>query len=319
MAVSSKHILRQGPVIAGLARTAAGAIKQVFVESEGPVTTPGPIFRRVVEPPPADLVRDYVRHVGGEPREYRDHLPPHLFPQWGFPLSTRTLTDLPYPLLRVMNGGCRIEINADLPADRPLKASAQLVDVDDDGRRAVLHQKIVTGTDERPEALVGHFYVVAPLGGESRKREETSQKRKGGEKEESRDNKKQVPNGVREVVRWSIPADAGLDFAKLTGDFNPIHWVPVYARASGFSNVILHGFSTMARAYEGLNRELYRGLRNIEVFDVQFTRPLVLPADVGLYVDDEGGVYVGDAPGGAVYMKGTFKMSCEMDTSKDRS
>ncbi len=298
MAVSSKHILQQGPVIAGLAKTAAAAIKQRFSEPAGPVQTPGPVFRRTIEPRPRDLVRDYVRHVGGEPREYRDHLPPHLFPQWGFPMSTRTLEGIPYPLMRVMNGGCRMEVNAELPTDEPLEVSAQLMSIDDNGRRAVLHQKVVTATSAHPEAVVGHFYAIVPLGG--------AKKSSSGKKK--RKEKPRVPQHVREVSRWWLPQHAGLDFAKLTGDFNPVHWVPGHARAFGFKNVILHGFSTMARAYEGLNRELYKGLARIDVFDVKFTRPLVLPHDVGLYVDDDGGVFVGDAPGGPAYMVGTYEL-----------
>jgi acyl dehydratase len=304
VAVSSKHILQQGPVIAGLVKTAAAALKQQIVPQKDTVTAPGPVFRRTIEPRPKDLVRDYVRHVGGNPREYRDHLPPHLFPQWGFALSTRTLTNIPYPLMRVMNGGCRMEIHAPLPTDEPLDVSAQLVSIDDNGRRAVLHQKIVTGTRDVPEALVGHFYAVVPLSGG--KGEE--KKRKSKEEKKKRREKPRVPEGVREVTRWWIPADAGLDFAKLTGDFNPIHWVRPHAKMMGFKNVILHGFSTMARAYEGLNQQLFKGLGDFEVFDVKFTRPLVLPAEVGLYVDDDNGVYVGDAPGGPAYMVGSFEL-----------
>jgi acyl dehydratase len=303
VAVSSKHILQQGPVIAGLAKTAVTAVKQKFLPQKDPVQTPGPVFRRTIDPRPKDLVRDYVHHVGGNPREYRDHLPPHFFPQWGFPLSTRTLSEIPYPLMRVMNGGCRMEVHAPLPPDEALDVSAQLVSVDDNGRRAVLHQKIVTGTKDVPEALVGHFYVVVPLGGGKEKAEGKPKKSK------KRRDKPRVPEGAREVTRWWIPADAGLDFAKLTGDFNPVHWVRPHAKMMGFKNVILHGFSTMARAYEGLNQQLFKGLKDFEVFDVKFTRPLVLPAEVGLYVDGDNGVYVGDAPGGPAYMVGSFELS----------
>ncbi|QDG50221.1 hypothetical protein FIV42_05600 [Persicimonas caeni] len=302
MAVSSKHILQQGPVIAGLAKTAVAAIKQQFSESKGTAHAPGPVFRKTIDPRPRDLVRDYVRHVGGSTSEYRDHLPPHLFPQWGFALSTRTLEGVPYPLMRVMNGGCRMEVNAPLPTNEPLEVSAQLTDVDDNGRRAVLEQKIVTGTASNPEALVGYFYAFVPLGGGKAAKTQKSEKPK------KKKEKPRVPDDVREVTRWWIPADAGLDFAKLTGDFNPVHWVPPHARAMGFKNVILHGFSTMARAFEGINRELYKGLEEIRVFEVKFTRPLVLPAEVGLYVDDDNGVYVGDAPGGPAYMVGGYEL-----------
>jgi hypothetical protein len=71
--------------------------------------------------------------------------------------------------------------------------------------------------------------------------------------------------------------------------------------------MILHGFSTMARAIEGLNRSLFSGdVRALVTFDCKFTRPLVLPAAVGLYVKDDQ-VFVGDAPGGPAYLVGSFQ------------
>ena len=121
-----------------------------------------------------------------------------------------------------------------------------------------------------------------------------------------------MPMHATELARWRLRLDAGLDFAKLTGDFNPVHWVTPYARAFGFRNRILHGFSTMARAIEGLNRNLFAGsIKGLRTFDCKFTRPLVLPAKVGLYIHDgEDGtqqVFVGDAPGGPAYLVGSFE------------
>ena len=40
---------------------------------------------------------------------------------------------------------------------------------------------------------------------------------------------------------------------------------------------------------------------------MRFTRPLVLPARVGVYVRGDK-VWVGDAPGGPAYLEGTFKI-----------
>jgi acyl dehydratase len=122
-----------------------------------------------------------------------------------------------------------------------------------------------------------------------------------------------VPEDARELGFWRLRADAGLDFAKLTGDFNPVHWVPAYARAFGFRNCILHGFATMARAMEGLHRGLLSGdTGRIRTLDVQFTSPLVLPARVGLYVahGDDGArrVWVGDGRGGRAQLAGTFEL-----------
>ena len=67
----------------------------------------------------------------------------------------------------------------------------------------------------------------------------------------------------------------------------------------------------MARTAEGLNRGLFSGsVRSLQQLDVRFTRPLVLPAAVGLYVLDDS-VFVGDAPGGPAYLVGSFNTGDE--------
>jgi len=295
MGVPTRHILSQGPGLRAMGEGALVALKQRFGHgSDRALVTPGPELSDVLRPLPKKLVSDYVRHVGGDPSAWRGRLPPHLFPQWGFGLAARTLSDVPYPLLKVLNGGCRLEINAPLPADQALHVTARLEDVDDNGRRAVLHQRVVTGTAAEPEALVAHLYAIVPL----------ASKGDGGAKKRE---KPRVPDHVRELSFFRIGERAGLEFAKLTGDFNPVHWVPGYARAMGFRNVILHGFSTMARAFEGVARGQHAGrVDAIRTFDVRFSRPLILPARVGLYVDEGRGVWVGDAPGGPAYLTGSF-------------
>ncbi|MGK5093863.1 MaoC family dehydratase [Deltaproteobacteria bacterium TL4] len=296
MAVSNKHILQQGPVLAALGQVAFAGIMQDLLKTQPEQKTlPGPEITRTVNPLPLDLVRDYVKNVGGDPGAYKKTLPPHLFPQWGFPLASKTLIGIPYSLLKVMNGGCRIQVKKQLPNDEPLFVRANLQSIDDNGRRAVLHQHIVTGTASAPESLISDLFAIVPLGGGS----------EGGKKKSA--DRPRVPENVKEIAYWKIGQKAGLDFAKLTGDFNPIHWIPAYARASGFKNTILHGFATMARTMEGLSSGLCLPGERIEELDVKFTKPLVLPAKVGLYVSGEN-VYVGDAPGGPAYLVGTFKI-----------
>lgn len=303
MSVSMKHILSQGPVLAGLGRTLlAGAKRKIFGYDED-LDVPGKLIEREFDPRPGDLIRDYVEHVGGNPDDYEKTLPPHLFPQWGFALAPRTLTDLPYPITRAMNGGCRMQVNQPLPRDEKLHVTAQLVDVDDNGSRAVLKQEIITSTPSVQAGIVAHLFVVIPLGGSS--------DGSSGDNSTKSDPKqrKQVPVDSTELSHWTIPENAGLDFAKLTGDFNPLHWVSPYAKAAGFPNVILHGFSTMARAYEGLKNNGLSPGETIDVLDVKFTKPLVLPADVGLYRDGDRGIYVGDGPGESSYMSGLYEVS----------
>ena len=40
---------------------------------------------------------------------------------------------------------------------------------------------------------------------------------------------------------------------------------------------------------------------------IGFTRPLVMPADVGVYIGEDGALAVGDAPGGPAYLTGRFE------------
>lgn len=285
--------------------------------------TPGPVIRRAVKPLPAALIADYIRHVGADPARYPGEVPTHLFPQWALPLATATIAQIPYPLMRVVNGGCRLEINAALPVGERFEVSAQLLSVDDNGRRAVMHQRIVTATEAHPEAVVGHFWAIVPLKKSANDGPDSAQKDakeprdseditvlENSAKARSRARGKLVPEGARELERWVLDERAGLDFARLTGDFNPIHWVRPHARAFGFKNVILHGFSTQARAFEGLARHLEHEGRRISALDVQFTRPLTLPARVGLFIgrgSEAETIYVGAKPGDPAYLVGTFE------------
>jgi hypothetical protein len=303
MRVPTRHILSQGPVLTSLGRTAVLALQQQLQARGKPGQAgaaplpqlPGPEFEIKRAPLPRPLIDDYVRHLGGDPRSYRGEVPPHLFPQWCMPLLARTVEALPYPLLRVVNGGCRVSVRGPIKDDEPIVARARLQDIDDDGQRVVLHQIVTTGTTGTPDALVIDFYAIVPL-----------PKEKSGNGASKPRERARVPLQAREIARVRLKHDAGLSFAKLTGDFNPIHWLAPYARASGFPDVILHGFGTFALCWEALVRGLFGGdVHAIAGFDIKLTRPLVLPHEVGVYVQ-AGQAFVGDAPGGPAYLTGKF-------------
>jgi acyl dehydratase len=265
------------------------------------IALPGPELTARVAAPPRALVRDYLLHVGGDPAAYRGVLPPHLFLQWSLPLAARTLRALPYPMLRIVNAGSRIQVNASLPDDKPLTLRARLLGIEADERRAVLHQQIVTGTDGTPDALVADLYTVVPVR-ETGARDRARVAGGGSPRADSR-----VPEGAREIARWSLPRNAGLVFAALTGDFNPIHWIAPYARGFGYPGPIMHGFGTLGRAWEGLVRALFAGAADrLRAVDVRFLRPLALPANTGLYVAGTR-FFVGGAPGARAAVAGSFE------------
>ncbi len=302
MAISTRHVRHQWPVLGALARSAVLAVRNRNV-SGAPPKTPGPWFRASLPPRDPQLIRDYIRHVGGDPSLHKRTVPAHLFPQWTFPLQAQALEGLPYPMQKVLNGGCLLEQHTPLPQNERLEVATRLDHVDDDGRRAVLRFLATTGTKSCPDALTAHLYAIVPLA----KKSDDGQPR-------AKKVPVRVPDDAREVGWWKLRADAGLDFAKLTGDFNPVHWVPPYARAFGFRSCILHGFSTFARTWEGLRTSLRQEPTKL---DVRFTKPLLLPARVGLYLSPDdaepsappahaGRVFVGDAPSGPAYLEGTY-------------
>ncbi|MDP7114513.1 MAG: MaoC/PaaZ C-terminal domain-containing protein [Myxococcota bacterium] len=300
MGASPVHLLRQGPVVWSLLKAATKGPGK-----EGPgigdATLPGPVLTANLPPRNAAMVRDYIRLVGGDPSWYRGAVPPHLFPQWGFPLLASTLGPLSYDMRRILNAGCKMEIHRPLPADQPLNIEAQLMSVDDNGKRALLTERLLTGTDEAPGAIECHATALVPLP-RDKGADGTEPQAKKEKKERPR-----VPEGAREIHRWKLSPTSGRDFAFVTGDINPIHWVAAYGKMAGFKGRIAHGFSGMARLAESLNRQLWSGdVSRLASLEVRFVRPLRLPAKVGVYVDDEGGCFVGDAPGGPAYFSGTY-------------
>jgi hypothetical protein len=267
--------------------------------------TPGPEVYRSRPRLPRELIDDYLQHVGGDPRAYQGEVPPHLFPQWCMPALTRALEGLPYPLFRAVNGGCRVRVEGRIADDEPLVVRTRLVDIDANDRRAVLRQALTTGTRSHSNALAIDFYTIVPLAQGRPKTSNVPDARNRAEAPPEKE-KPRVPEGAREIQRTKRHKDAGLAFAKLTGDFNPIHWIPSYARASGFPNVIQHGFASLALCWEALIQHLLGGdVHAVESFDVKLSRPLVLPREVGIYVRGNE-VFVGDAPGEPAYLTGSF-------------
>lgn len=262
MTVSPVLLRYQGPTLRALGRVALGSIRGPSVSALPAI--PGPWLEEEVQPRPKRLIDAYVDWSEGNPGDYQDQLPPHLFPQWGFALIGRTLANIPYKMTAVLNQGCRIVVNQPLPRDQPLQLKARLEAIEDDGYKARIHQRLITGTRDAPEALIADLFAVVVL------------KKKESLKHRSADD--EVP--LEQIGSWQAGANAGRDFALLTGDFNPIHWIAPYAKMAGFKNKILHGFGSLARSFEILQAQ--NG--PIAQIDVRFVRPLVLPASTTVWL-----------------------------------
>jgi len=90
---------------------------------------------------------------------------------------------------------------------------------------------------------------------------------------------------LTEVAHWTAPADIGRQYAKVSGDYNPIHLSGVSARLFGFPTAIAHGLWNKARALAALEDHLPEA--NIEI-EVTFRKPVRLPGEVTLLASAAG-------------------------------
>lgn len=246
-------------------------------EVDGLPETPGPEVRVRLDPPPDELVDAYAAWSGAPPGRWENALPPHLFPQWALPVSSRTLRDAPFPLTRVLNQGCELDVREPLPRGADLRVRARLETAEQRASGVRLRQSVHTGTEESPGGLAAEILALVPS--------------RGARRRSAR--KRERPVGFEEIGRWDATVSDAREFCWLTGDLNPIHWIPAAARKAGFARPILHGFGIFARTWEVLE-DFGDGSGNggpVTRLGVRFTRPAVLPAALHVLLGerDDGG------------------------------
>ncbi len=84
------------------------------------------------------------------------------------------------------------------------------------------------------------------------------------------------PNAVLRITPGQIR-----HYASVGGDHNPIHTNPVAAKLFGFPTVIAHGMFSAAAVLANIEGQLPETVK----YSVKFAKPVVLPAQAGLYVD----------------------------------
>ncbi|CAM2806593.1 MULTISPECIES: MaoC family dehydratase [Pseudomonas] len=94
-----------------------------------------------------------------------------------------------------------------------------------------------------------------------------------------------TPNRVSELSRWQAPSDIGRRYARVSGDYNPIHLSALTAKLFGFPQAIAHGLWNKARTVAALDEHLPAA--NIEIY-VEFKKPVRLPGEVILLTSAPG-------------------------------
>lgn len=87
-------------------------------------------------------------------------------------------------------------------------------------------------------------------------------------------------NDASIIHEWHIPNSRGKAYAKICGDYNPIHMSPLAAKMFGFKRDIAHGFGVIAQAidYSSALDDMSDGAA-VQV-DVVFKGPVFLGSDV---------------------------------------
>lgn len=113
------------------------------------------------------------------------------------------------------------------------------------------------------------------------------------------------------VGTWSLPADLGRAYARVSGDANPIHTSALGARLFGFKRAIAHGMWVKARAVAALTAG-----RTVEAGEVEvaFRAPVLLPGQVQLLAGPEGPerfFEIKDAQGARTHLRGRLSLKTQ--------
>jgi len=115
-----------------------------------------------------------------------------------------------------------------------------------------------------------------------------------------------TPLPLSEVAQWAPAADIGRRYARVAGDFNPIHLCAATAKLFGFPRAIAHGFWNKARTLAELQQHLPNAGYELSV---RFQQPLLLPGAVTLQASAPGpnGQLSLQGQDGAVHMSGHWQ------------
>ncbi|QBF25014.1 acyl dehydratase [Pseudomonas tructae] len=111
---------------------------------------------------------------------------------------------------------------------------------------------------------------------------------------------------LSELTRWYADSDIGRRYAKVCGDYNPIHLSAASARLFGFPTAIAHGMWSKAMALAAMRSHLPVSGYEIEV---SFLKPVRLPSEVILNASPaaaEGQLQL-DGHGELVHMRGAWR------------
>lgn len=210
---------------------------------------------------------------------------PHVL---AFPLAFRLMSgrDFPFPVVGLVHVANRIELRRPIDAGEPLDLAVHAADL-----------------REHPRGRQLDIVATASVGGEVVWRDVSTylrrESRSGGGRRDGERERQEPPTPS---ARWRLSPRVGTDYARVSGDHNPIHTSRLGARLFGFARPIAHGMWSKARclaALEGRLPEAY-------TVDVSFKLPVYLPSTVVFSATPEWTFALHAAKSGKPHLAGTI-------------
>ncbi|MFI0791840.1 MaoC/PaaZ C-terminal domain-containing protein [Micromonospora rubida] len=213
---------------------------------------------------------DYDRVCGFRLTDRMPATYPHVM---GFPLALRLMTapEFPMPLVGLVHVANRITVHRPVGAGETLDFRAYAEDLrpHDRGRQVDV---VLVGSVGGEEVWRG---VSTYLG-----RERAAG---GGERRD----RSERPSAPAATAHWRVTPRVGTDYARVSGDHNPIHTSRLGARLFGFPRPIAHGMWSKARCLAALESRL----PDAYTVDVAFKLPVPLPSTVALSATADGAAW----------------------------
>lgn len=289
---------------AGLRMLARGMRERGAAASPSPA---GPRRRAAVESSAIDVdVREVERYrsvTGGMRAGEGDTIPPvysstwetalalELFADGALPLPTRGLVHLASELvvLRPIRAGDRVRCRLELQRTEPHPA----------GTRVVLQARHWNAAGHLCQQNALTFLIRLPR---DRAPERGAERGLSSEAHAAE---------WRTLSEWSLPGDLGRRYARVSGDYNPIHLWRWSSRLLGFDRPVAHGFCTEAMVASTLADQLWSSAPSaLRRLHIHFRSPLLLPATAHLQIstahNDCGRFQLVDPSGKVTYAEGEF-------------
>jgi acyl dehydratase len=185
-------------------------------------------------------------------------------------VATMLAPGFPFRLAGTVHAGNSLRLHAPLQPRLPLMLATAVAVAPPDERGAVYATLETTGSQDGGTVFTCRSSYLVVRG---------ERRAPGGARPPARDAAAAAP-----LAEWQLGAGSGRAYARVSGDWNPIHLWTWSARLMGMRRPIIHGMHTLARVCAALEDA---GGRPVAAIDARFRAPaalgstLVLAADLG--------------------------------------